>query len=72
MQQTDFPCPLLPFIVKGTTAGTSTQADGSYTLTVPAGNNEIVVSMVGYVSQTIAIGDREVIDILLAQGNCSR
>jgi TonB-linked SusC/RagA family outer membrane protein len=61
------PLPSVTVIVKGTTAGTSTQADGSYTLTVPAGNNEIVVSMVGYVLQTIVIGDREVIDIILVQ-----
>jgi TonB-dependent SusC/RagA subfamily outer membrane receptor len=61
------PLPSVTIIVKGTTTGTSTQADGSYTLNVPAGNNEIVASMVGYVSQTIAIGDREVIDILLNQ-----
>ncbi len=61
------PLPSVTVIVRGTTAGTSTQADGSYTLTVPTGSNEIVVSMVGYISQTIVIGDREVIDILLAQ-----
>ncbi|MEZ4997603.1 MAG: SusC/RagA family TonB-linked outer membrane protein [Bacteroidales bacterium] len=61
------PLPSVTIIVRGTTAGTSTQADGSYELNVPAGSNEIVVSMVGYVTQTIAIGNREVVDILLAQ-----
>ncbi|MCU0457837.1 MAG: SusC/RagA family TonB-linked outer membrane protein [Bacteroidales bacterium] len=61
------PLPSVTIIVRGTTVGTSTQADGSYELNVPAGSNEIVVSMVGYVTQTVAIGSRDVIDILLAQ-----
>jgi TonB-linked SusC/RagA family outer membrane protein len=61
------PLPSVTIIARGTTAGTSTQADGSFTLSIPAGSNEIVVSMVGYVTQTIAIGTREVIDIFLAQ-----
>lgn len=61
------PLPSVTIIVRGTTVGTSTQPDGSYTLNIPAGGNEIVVSMVGYVTQTIAIGNREVIDVLLAQ-----
>src|SRR5690606_17017936 len=36
-------------------------------LNVPSGSNEIIVSMVGYVSQTLPIGSGEVIDVILAQ-----
>ena len=61
------PLPAVSVIVRGTTVGTSTQADGTFTLNVPAGSNEIVVSMVGYVSQTITIDSKEVIDVILAQ-----
>lgn len=48
--------PAVSVVVRGATAGTSTQADGTYTLNVPLGSNEIIVSMVGYVSQTLSIG----------------
>lgn len=61
------PMPAVTVIVKGTTVGTVTEVDGTYTLNVPAGNNEIVVSMVGYTSQTITIDSKEVIDVTLAQ-----
>lgn len=61
------PLPSVTIIARGTTVGTSTQADGSYELNLPAGSNEIVVSMVGYVTQTVAIGNRDVVNILLAQ-----
>ena len=61
------PLPAVSVVVRGATAGTSTQADGTYTLNVPLGSNEIIVSMVGYVSQTLSIGSGDVIDVILAQ-----
>jgi TonB-linked SusC/RagA family outer membrane protein len=41
--------------VKGTNIGTATQADGSYTLNVPASAKELEVSYVGLASQTIVL-----------------
>ncbi len=35
--------------------GTATEADGSYSLSLPAGPQQVVVSFVGYVSQTLDI-----------------
>src|SRR5690606_30983721 len=61
------PLPAVSVVVRGTTVGTATLADGTYTLNVPSGSNEIIVSMVGYVSQTLPIGSGEVIDVILAQ-----
>lgn len=57
--------PGVTVVVKGTTSGTITNIDGEYTLTVPAGRNELVFSMVGYAPLTVAVGNQSVIDILL-------
>ncbi len=42
---------------KGTTTGTSTGADGSFRLTVPASATTLVITSVGFVSQEVAISD---------------
>jgi iron complex outermembrane receptor protein len=42
---------------KGTTVGTSTGADGSFRLTVPASATTLVITSVGFVSQEVAISD---------------
>ncbi|ANQ51957.1 TonB-dependent receptor [Flammeovirga sp. MY04] len=52
-------------LIEGTTNGTIADFDGKYHLEVPEGTNNIVVSFVGYLSQTIAIGTRSVIDVVL-------
>lgn len=36
-------------VVEGTTIGTSTSLDGSFSITVPSGNQKIILSYVGYV-----------------------
>jgi iron complex outermembrane receptor protein len=51
-------------LVKGSTTGTQTGADGSYSLSVPSGAT-LVFSAVGYTSQEIAVGDRTEIDVAL-------
>lgn len=53
-------------IIKGTTNGTSTDATGRYAISVD-GNNVLVFSFIGYVSQEIAINDRTVIDLALKE-----
>ncbi len=55
-------------LVKGTTVGTVADFDGSYTLDVPEGSNELVISFTGYGEQTIEIGDNNTIDVVLAEG----
>jgi iron complex outermembrane receptor protein len=51
--------------VKGTGSGTQTKADGSYSLSVPAGATTLVISSVGYATQEITIGEQSSIDISL-------
>jgi TonB-linked SusC/RagA family outer membrane protein len=43
--------------VKGSTAGTLTQADGAFTLQVPSTSTVLVVSMVGYADREVVAGD---------------
>ncbi len=52
--------------VKGTSAGTSTDANGEYSLTVSSESDTLVFSFVGYQSQEVPINGRSTIDIELA------
>ncbi|WP_324672306.1 TonB-dependent receptor [Hymenobacter sp. GOD-10R] len=52
-------------VVKGTTNGAQTDADGRFTLTAP-NNATLVVSFVGYSAQEVAVGGRTSINISLA------
>ncbi|MEO5912127.1 MAG: TonB-dependent receptor [Pelobium sp.] len=51
--------------VKGTNISTGTNASGAYQITAPEGS-VLVFSYVGYVSQSINIADRSVIDVTLS------
>ncbi len=52
--------------VKGTTEGTVTDLSGNYQINVPSTNSILVYSSIGYVTEEITVGDRSVIDIVLA------
>src|SRR5687767_15595807 len=52
-------------IVKGTTTGTVTKADGTYSLTVPAGAKTLVFSAVDMVLVEAAIGTGATVDAKL-------
>jgi len=56
------PIPGASVHVKGTTVGTITQADGTYSLSVPEGAEKIVFSFVGMKTQELDIGARTVIN----------
>ena len=49
--------------IKGTTTGTVSNADGTYTITVRNSTSTLVFSSVGYTSQDIAVGTKSVIDV---------
>ena len=55
-------------VVKGTSIGTISDIDGSYTLTVPDGYNTLVISYTGYTNQEIELGASNVIDLTLEEG----
>ncbi|HZI23836.1 MAG TPA: SusC/RagA family TonB-linked outer membrane protein [Chryseolinea sp.] len=55
-------------VVKGTSAGTTSDADGKYTLSVPdAGSNVLVFSFIGYATQEVDAGTRTTVDVTLAE-----
>jgi len=53
--------------VKGTTAGTATDADGKYVITVPSGEATLKFSYIGYIAQEQPVGSRTVINVTLAE-----
>ena len=59
------PIPGVSVVVKGTTAGTITDANGKYSLTVPDGATTLVFSYIGMKSQDVEIGGRSVINGVL-------
>jgi TonB-linked SusC/RagA family outer membrane protein len=55
--------------IKGTTTGTSTDANGHYSLVVPMDNAVLVFSFVGFASQQIQVSGQSKIDVTLLVDN---
>lgn len=53
-------------VVKGTTVGTATGTDGSYTINVPANGKTLTFSSLGFDSQDVTIGNRNSVSVSLA------
>jgi TonB-linked SusC/RagA family outer membrane protein len=60
------PIPGVNVVLKGTTVGTSTDADGKYAFSIPATGGTLIFSFIGLESKEIEIGDRTVVDVTLA------
>ncbi len=54
-------------LVKGTSTGTVTDVDGSYSLTVPAGGNTLVFSYTGFATQEVTLGASNVMDLVMQE-----
>jgi len=61
------PLPGVNILIKGTTSGVMSNADGQYAVNVPAQNAVLVFSYIGFISQEIATGERRVIDVTLQE-----
>src|SRR5688572_3069975 len=60
------PVPGVNVVVKGTTLGTVTDIDGGYAMEVPIESaGELVFSFIGYVTQSVVVGERAVVDVVL-------
>ncbi|WP_210516001.1 SusC/RagA family TonB-linked outer membrane protein [Hymenobacter terricola] len=57
------PLPGVTVLVKNTTNGTSTGADGTFTLTVTTDNPTLVLSYIGYKSQEVPVSGRSQINV---------
>jgi TonB-linked SusC/RagA family outer membrane protein len=55
-------------VVRGTTTGTQTDADGRYTIKAPD-NSTLVFSFLGYLAQEVAVGGRDAVNITLQPDN---
>lgn len=59
------PIPGANIVLKGTTIGTVTDLDGKFSIGVSGGSAELVISFIGFVTQTIGIGERSTFEIVL-------
>jgi TonB-dependent starch-binding outer membrane protein SusC len=59
------PLPGVNIVIKGTTNGTTTDADGKYSVKVAGGNAILIFSFIGYMTQEVAVGNQNVINISL-------
>jgi TonB-dependent starch-binding outer membrane protein SusC len=59
--------PGVTVIVKGTTVGTASGADGSYIINVPADNAVLQFSFIGYSKQDIPVSGKTVINVTMAE-----
>lgn len=60
------PLPGANVVVKGTSVGTTTDANGSYSIEVEGENTVLVFSFIGYASQEVQVAGRTRIDISLS------
>ncbi|MBC8152432.1 MAG: SusC/RagA family TonB-linked outer membrane protein [Bacteroidetes bacterium] len=58
------PLPGVSIIIKGTTTGTTTGADGRFSINAPS-TATLTFSFIGYESQEVAVGSRTTIDVTL-------
>jgi len=65
------PIPNASVIVKGTNTGTTTKADGTYSLSVPANAGVLVISTVGMNTQEVIITSSSSISVILSSVNKS-
>ncbi len=61
--ETKEPLPGVSVVVKGTTTGASSDANGNYTIQTADGNATLVFSFIGYTTEEVAVGGRTTIDI---------
>jgi TonB-linked SusC/RagA family outer membrane protein len=53
-------------VVKGTTNGAVTDADGKYSLSVPSSGGNLVFSFIGLKTAEVLVGERAIVDVQLA------
>jgi len=66
-ERTGGPLPGVTVLVKGTTMGTVSDAEGNYSIAVPSANSILVFSFVGYIPVEIAVGDNREIMVSLEE-----
>tara|TARA_R110000868_G_scaffold11200_5_gene54834 strand:- start:19307 stop:22156 length:2850 start_codon:yes stop_codon:yes gene_type:complete len=62
------PIPSVLVLIKGSTAGTTTDLDGTYSISVP-GDVTLIFNMIGFNGQEISTNGKNVIDVTLLEGS---
>src|SRR5690606_40780733 len=70
MDQKGNPIPGATISVRGTTIGTATDLDGNFSINAPEGST-LVVSFIGFDSQTIVVGNQTVLSITLIESTAT-
>lgn len=52
-------------VIKGTATGTATDAEGKFTLSIPADGNTLIFSFIGYATKEVTIPASNVVDVTL-------
>jgi len=65
VSEEDGPLPGVNIIVKGTSQGTTTDADGAFKLEVPGAESVLVLSFVGYLTEEVTVGTQTNIQVRL-------
>jgi TonB-linked SusC/RagA family outer membrane protein len=60
------PLPGVNIIIKGTSQGTTTDANGKFSLSIPDPNSVLVLSFMGFVTEEIGVSGRSVVDVKMA------
>lgn len=61
------PLPGVSILEKGTSSGTTTDANGKFTLTTTSANAVLIFSFIGYKTLEVPVGDRSIIDIAMEE-----
>lgn len=61
------PIPGVNVVVRGTTTGISTDANGNYSLSVPGPNTVLLFTSIGLNSQEVNIGNRTVVNVVMKE-----
>jgi TonB-linked SusC/RagA family outer membrane protein len=65
--ETGGPMPGVNVLLKGTTLGTTTDANGNYSLSDLPDDAILVFSFIGYIAQEVAVNGRSIVDMTLAE-----
>ncbi|WP_222439171.1 SusC/RagA family TonB-linked outer membrane protein [Echinicola salinicaeni] len=62
------PIPGATVLIKGTSTGTATNADGEFSINIPSeGNVTLIVSFIGYKTQEVQVGQQKQLSIILEE-----
>ncbi|MBL7857199.1 MAG: TonB-dependent receptor [Cyclobacteriaceae bacterium] len=59
------PVPGVNVLVKGTTIGTASDGNGSYSISLPEGGTTLIFSFIGFKTTEVTVGSRSIVDVAI-------